>query len=84
MTLVNFCWLLSGNISCGLDLAQADYRLVQGGDSGGPVYSYNLNGLLNARGIIAGMQGSDGHTAFYTDITPMQNVLHVNVLPYYL
>ena len=84
VTLVNFCWLLSGNISCGLDLAQADYRLVQGGDSGGPVYSYNLNGLLNARGIIAGMQGSDGHTAFYTDITPMQNVLHVNVLPYYL
>jgi hypothetical protein len=47
-----------GTTTCGLVYGQSHSftqpNLVQPGDSGGPVYNYNLDGTLDARGLITG------------------------------
>lgn len=66
---------------CGLDRATSPYRLVQSGDSGGPVVVNNGGTSASLAGIISGGTPS-GTTVYFTHINRVVNTMGVAVAHY--
>ncbi|WP_185260991.1 trypsin-like serine protease [Pseudarthrobacter sp. NBSH8] len=82
MDLVDICTIYTdGNTVCGLDRATASYRLVQSGDSGGPVVVNNGGSSASMAGIISGGTAS-GTTLYFTHINKIVNTKGVAVAHY--
>lgn len=80
--LVDICTnYTDGNMVCGLDRATAPYRLVQSGDSGGPVVVNNGGSSASLAGIISGGT-STGTTVYFTHINRVVNTMGVSVAHY--
>lgn len=70
-----------GNTVCGQDRANAAYRLVQSGDSGGPTVVNNGGSSASMAGIISGGTAS-GTSVYFTHINRVVNTLGVAVARY--
>jgi hypothetical protein len=80
--LVDACFSYTdGNLVCGQDRATAPYRLVQSGDSGGPVVVNNGGSSASLAGIISGGNES-GTVLTFTHINRVVSTMGVAVATY--